>query len=49
MKFTKTFFNREAAEAFAEQLRKSGCDAAVWLDMDGFRQKIYSVEWRIDE
>lgn len=47
--FTKIFFSRRKAEAFLESLKAQGhTDAVIYLDTDGFGQRIYITAWNID-
>ena len=44
--FSKTFFNQNRAEAFAEYLRTQRCeDIQIWSGRDAFGQTQYTVKW----
>jgi len=44
--FSKVFFNKAKAEAFADQLKKSGAeDVVIWAGRDAFNQTQYIVRW----
>ena len=46
--YTKTFFSKTRATAFADQIKKNGAeDVTVWNGTDAFGQINYTVKWNL--